>query len=183
MNMQGARALHCASQSLFCVAACIGGRLQRAPSDTIVIGSKNFPEQALLGEILAQHLRRARTCASSAAFISPAAYICQQALLAGRIDAYVEYTGTALTAILHDPYRERSRSRVSEGCKRNTSGDSTLTVLPSLGFNNTFAMVIRGEDARRLHVTHAYRSRAVRAQLARRFRLRIHGAPRRIIRA
>ena len=68
-----------------------------------MIGSKNFPEQALLGEILAQHLEARTHLHVERRFYLAGSYICQQALLAGRIDAYVEYTGTALTAILHDP--------------------------------------------------------------------------------
>ena len=96
-------------------------RAVRARHDTIVVGSKNFSEQALLGEILAQHLEARTHLHVSGAFIWPGAYICQQALLAGRIDTYVEYTGTALTAILHDPHREAIRRRYSSACRANTS--------------------------------------------------------------
>jgi osmoprotectant transport system substrate-binding protein len=73
------------------------------PGDTIVVGSKNFPEQALLGEILAQHLETRTHLRVERRFYLAGSYICQQALLAGRIDTYVEYTGTALSAILHEP--------------------------------------------------------------------------------
>src|ERR1700689_5266563 len=73
------------------------------PRDTLVIGSKNLPEQALLGEILAQHLEAQTHLRVERRFYLAGTYICQQALLAGRIDTYVEYTGTALTAILHNP--------------------------------------------------------------------------------
>src|SRR5271154_3117149 len=69
----------------------------------IVVGSKNFPEQALLGEIVAQYLEARTHQRVARRFYLAGSYICQQALLAGRIDTYVEYTGTALTAILHDP--------------------------------------------------------------------------------
>src|ERR1700681_1023130 len=71
--------------------------------DTIVIGSKNFSEQALLGEIVAQHLEARTHLRVERRFYLAGSYICQQALLAGRVDTYVEYTGTALTAILDDP--------------------------------------------------------------------------------
>src|ERR1700723_4519170 len=70
--------------------------------NTIVVGSKNFSEQALLGEILAQHIEARTHLPVTRRFYLARSYICQQALLAGRIDTYVEYTGTALTAILHD---------------------------------------------------------------------------------
>ena len=96
-------------------------------ADTIVIGSKNFPEQALLGEILAQHLEARTHLRVERRFYLAGSYICQQALLAGRIDAYVEYTGTALTAILHDPDRKRSHRRVRESAGGVRSGDFAST--------------------------------------------------------
>src|SRR5579862_1294181 len=80
-----------------CLISCSSER------NTIVVGSKNFSEQALLGEILAQHIEARTHLPVTRRFYLAGSYICQQALLAGRIDTYVEYTGTALTAILHDP--------------------------------------------------------------------------------
>jgi osmoprotectant transport system substrate-binding protein len=117
----------------------------------IVVGSKNFSEQSLLGEILAQHLEARTRQPVTRRFYLAGSYICQQALLAGRIDTYVEYTGTALTAILHDPLESDPSavfSRVQSEYKRRFG----LEILPSLGFNNTFAIVVRGEDARRLNL-------------------------------
>jgi len=76
-------------------------------------------------------------------------FICQQAMLSGRIDAYVEYTGTALAAVLHDPAKRDSGAmlvHVKEEYKRRFH----LEVLPPLGFDNTFAIVVRGDDVRRL---------------------------------
>jgi osmoprotectant transport system substrate-binding protein len=119
--------------------------------DTIIIGSKNFTEQAILGELLAQHLEARTHLHIERRFFLVGTYICQQALLAGRIDTYVEYTGAALTAILKEPVSSDPatvRERVQEEYLRRYN----LDVLPSLGFNNTFAMVIRGEDARRLGI-------------------------------
>ena len=121
-------------------------------SDTIVVGSKNFPEQALLGEILAQHLEARTHLRVERRFYLAGSYICQQALLSGRIDTYVEYTGTALTAILHDPI-ESDPAAVFGKVQTEYRRRFQLEVMPSLGFNNTFAIVARGEDARRLHVT------------------------------
>lgn len=120
-------------------------------SDTIVVGSKNFSEQALLGEILAQHIEARTHLPVIRRFYLAGSYICQQALLSGRIDTYVEYTGTALTAILHDPI-ESDPSEVFGRVQREYKQRFRLDVLPSLGFNNTFALVIRGEDARRLNL-------------------------------
>jgi osmoprotectant transport system substrate-binding protein len=119
--------------------------------NTIVVGSKNFSEQALLGEILAQHIEARTHLPVTRRFYLAGSYICQQALLAGRIDTYVEYTGTALTAILHDPI-EKDPSAVFGRVNSEYQQRFGLDVLPSLGFNNTFAIVIRGEDARRLNL-------------------------------
>ena len=119
--------------------------------DDIVVGSKNFSEQALLGEILAQHIEARTHKPVTRRFYLAGTYICQQALLAGRIDMYVEYTGTALTAVLRDPLQSNSSAvfaRVQSEYKKRFD----LDVLPSLGFNNTFAIVVRGEDARRLNL-------------------------------
>ena len=119
--------------------------------DDIVVGSKNFSEQALLGEILAQHIEARTHKPVTRRFYLAGTYICQQALLAGRIDMYVEYTGTALTDVLRDPLESDSSAvfaRVQSEYKKRFG----LDVLPSLGFNNTFAIVVRGEDARRLNL-------------------------------
>lgn len=125
-------------------AGCGGNR-----RDTIVVGSKNFSESALLGEILAQHIEARTHLHVERRFYLAGSYICQQALLAGRIDTYVEYTGTALTAILHDPV-EKDSSAVFKRVQSEYKQRFGLDVFPSLGFNNTFAIVIRGEDARQL---------------------------------
>ncbi len=122
-----------------------------ARRDTIVVGSKNFSEQALLGEILAQHLESRTKLGVSRRFYLAGSYICQQALLAGRIDTYVEYTGTALTAILHDPI-ESDPAAVFGRAREEYKARFGLEVMPSLGFNNTFAIVVRGEDARRMNL-------------------------------
>lgn len=119
------------------------------PRDTIVVGSKNFPEQALLGEILAQQLEARTHLRVERRFYLAGTFLCQQAILAGRIDMYVEYTGTALTAVLHDPV-ERDPKAVFQRVQREYRRRFGLEVMPSLGFENTFAIVIRGADARRL---------------------------------
>jgi osmoprotectant transport system substrate-binding protein len=75
-------------------------------------------------------------------------YLCQQALVSGRIDGYVEYTGTALTAILKQPL-DRDAARVDATVSRLYEERYKVRMGPSLGFEDTFAMVVRGEDARR----------------------------------
>ena len=79
-------------------------------SSRIVIGAKNFTEQVVLGELLAQEIESVYAAEGhpqrvDRRFYLAGSYICQQALASGRIDAYVEYTGTALTAILKQPFR------------------------------------------------------------------------------
>jgi len=132
---------------LLCALALLSACARRR--DTVVVGSKNFPEQALLGEILAQQIESHTHLPVIRRFYLAGSYICQQAMLSGRIDLYVEYTGTALTAILHDPI-EADPAAVFGRIQREYKQRFHFDVLPSLGFNNTFALVIRGEDARRL---------------------------------
>lgn len=122
----------------------------RPPHNRIVIGSKNFTEQAVLGELLAQYLEH-RGFPVERRFYLAGTYVCQQAILAGRIDLYVEYTGTALTAILKEPPLSSS-SEVYEKVKREYARRFGLTVAAPLGFNNSFAIVVRGDDARSLHL-------------------------------
>ena len=129
-----------------CFTACGPARQQ-----TLVIGSKNFTEQVILGEMLAQHLEAKTGLHVERRFYLAGTYICHQALLAGRIDAYVEYTGTALTAILKQPV-ESDAGNVYDKVKREYASRFDLEVLDPLGFNNTFAIVIRGETARRLNI-------------------------------
>jgi osmoprotectant transport system substrate-binding protein len=69
----------------------------------VTIGAKNFTEQVVLGELLAQEIEAVSGERVERRFYLAGSYICQQALVSGRIDGYVEYTGTALTAILKQP--------------------------------------------------------------------------------
>jgi osmoprotectant transport system substrate-binding protein len=120
-------------------------------SDRIVIGSKNFTESFLLGEIVAQMIESHTRLKVDRRFYLAGTYICQQAILAGRIDLYPEYTGTALTAILKQN-AGGDKQDVYQRVKSEYEHRFGLTLGPPLGFNDTFAMEIRGEDARRLNV-------------------------------
>jgi osmoprotectant transport system substrate-binding protein len=126
----------------------------------IVIGAKNFTEQVLLGELVAQEIETVAADAGKPEhvgrrFYLAGSYICQQALLSGRIDGYVEYSGTALTAILKQP-QPRTQNALSERASviatitRLYLQKFHVTVEPSLGFEDTFAMVVRGSEAERL---------------------------------
>jgi osmoprotectant transport system substrate-binding protein len=115
----------------------------------IVVGSKNFTEQLILGEIMAQQIEAKTHLKVERRFYLAGTYICQQAILGGRIDVYPEYTGTALTAILKQQ-PEGPRERVYNRVKAEYTQRFHLAVGPPLGFNDTFAIEIRGDDARRL---------------------------------
>jgi len=116
-----------------------------------VIGAKNFTEQVILGELLAQEIEARSHLKVERRFYLAGSYICHQALVAGRIDAYVEYTGTALTAILKQPL-DRDPDSVLKTVRALYASRYHVTTADPLGFENTFAMVIRGDDADRLHL-------------------------------
>jgi osmoprotectant transport system substrate-binding protein len=130
---------------------------------SLTVGSKNFTEQLVLGELLAQYLGRS-TASIDRRFYLAGSYICHQALLAGRIDMYVEYTGTALVAILKEnPVSDHAA--VFNTVKDLYSRRFGLEVFPSLGFDNTFAMVMRGADARLLRLKTLSDAAAISPQL------------------
>ena len=122
-----------------------------AREERIVVGSKNFTEQLIWGELVAQHLEARTGLPVERRFFLAGTYICHQAILNDRIDLYVEYTGTALTAVLKQK-PQGGRKEVYERVRAEYVQQFGLEVEPPLGFNNTFAMVIRGEDAQRLHI-------------------------------
>ncbi|MGA2219737.1 MAG: glycine betaine ABC transporter substrate-binding protein [Terracidiphilus sp.] len=141
-----------ATLALAACAACLLAGCAPPRADRPVIGAKNFTEQVVLGELLAQEIEAKSNLKVERRFYLAGSYICQQALVAGRIDAYVEYTGTALTAVLKQPV-DRDPERVLETVRRLYASKYNIVAAQPLGFENTFAMVIRGEDARRLHLT------------------------------
>lgn len=132
--------------ALLLLSGCAASR-----SDRVVIGSKNFTESLMLGELLAQQIEAHTHLKVERRFYLAGTYICQQAILAGRIDIYPEYTGTALTAILKQKVGG-DKAEVYQQVKSQYEARLGLTLGPPFGFNNTFAMEIRGEDARRLNL-------------------------------
>jgi len=151
------------------LAACAKGK-------PITVGSKNFTEQVILGEIVAQHVSLRLSQRVDRKLNLGGTLLAHQAMLQGGLDLYPEYTGTALTAILKLPL---SSIRVGGGPSPVASGGATgsrgapptptpaqvlakvraeylsrfrIHWLEPLGFNNTFAMVIRGEDARKYRI-------------------------------
>jgi osmoprotectant transport system substrate-binding protein len=121
-------------------------------ANELTVGSKNFTEQLILGEILKQSLENTCHLPVEGRFYLAGTYICQQAMLSGRIDTYVEYTGTALAAILKQTFTGDSQAAY-EVVKKEYKQRFNLDVMPPLGFNNSFAMVLRGEQARLLNLT------------------------------
>lgn len=126
--------------------ACLPAR-----DNVIVVGSKNFTEQLILGELIAQQIEATTRLPVERRFYLAGTFICQQAILSGRIDMYPEYTGTALTAILkQNP--AGSSEQVYDRVKSEYSSRFNLELGPPFGFNDTFAIEVRGEDAQRLHL-------------------------------
>jgi len=133
---------------LFCSLLC---SCAPSHSDRIVVGSKNFTESFILGELIAQQVESHTKLKVERRFYLAGTYICQQAMLAGRIDVYPEYTGTALTAVLKQGV-SRDKQEVYARVKSQYEQQFKLTLGPPLGFNDTFAMEVRGEEARRLNI-------------------------------
>jgi glycine betaine/choline ABC-type transport system substrate-binding protein len=133
-----------------------------APKPAIVVGSKNFTEQVLLAEILAQHIERRLHVVVGRKFNLGGTLLAQAAITSGAIDLYPEYSGTALTAVLHLPPGKDPgvvMQQVRDAYRRQWQ----LEWLPPLGFNNTFAMMVRGEIARRTGIRTLSEAAAARA--------------------
>lgn len=118
-------------------------------SARVVVGSKDFTESAILGEILAQ-LLEARGVAVERKF-ELGGNLPHDAMLAATIDAYPEYTGTSYTAILKHPPVTDPRA-VFEQVKKEYAENFNIVVSEPLGFDNTFAILVRGAEARRLNL-------------------------------
>ena len=110
--------------------------------DAPVIGAKNFTEQVVLGELLAQHIEARTGLHVERRFYLAGSYLAQQAMLAGRVDCYVEYTGTALTAILKQPPQHDPAASLAT-VRSLYQQRFHITATEPLGFENTFAMIVR----------------------------------------
>ena len=129
------------------LATLVGCR--RARPNTVVAGSKNFTEQIILAELLAQQIEAHTALRVDRRLNLGGTLICHRAMLAGQMDLYAEYTGTALTAVLGQPSSNDPEAvyRSVRDAYRDRFG---FEVGPPLGFNNTFAIVVRSEDAQNL---------------------------------
>jgi glycine betaine/choline ABC-type transport system substrate-binding protein len=117
----------------------------------IVVGSKNFTEQIILAELFAQQIEAHSAVRVERKLNLGGTFICQDALVSGKIDLYPEYTGTALMAVLKEP-PQNNPAEVFRIVKDEYRNKFNVEEMAPLGFNNTFAMVIRGEDAENLHL-------------------------------
>ena len=113
----------------------------------VTVGSKNFTEQVILGEIIAQHLEHRLHQPVERRLNLGGTLLAHQALRAGEIDLYPEYTGTALAAVLKQP-AAATPSEVLARVRSTYLRDFQVEWLNPIGIDNGFAMVVRGQDAR-----------------------------------
>jgi osmoprotectant transport system permease protein len=137
-----------AAAAVIAVALVAGGTAAARSRGAIVVGSKNFTEQVILGELVAQTIERDTGMRVQRRLNLGGTLICDRALITGDVDVYVEYTGTALTAVFHEPALTESRAVFEH--VREQYARTGRTLLPPLGFDNTFAILVRGKDARSL---------------------------------
>jgi osmoprotectant transport system permease protein len=115
----------------------------------VTVGSKDFTESILLAEIVAQMLEAQNVDVDRRFDLG--GNLAHTALLNGDIDLYPEYTGTAFTAILHHQPITDPKA-VFDQVKSEYASQFNLWMSEPLGFDNTFAILVRGEDARRLNL-------------------------------
>jgi osmoprotectant transport system substrate-binding protein len=132
-----------------CIAALCGGGCGQAPA--VVVGSKNFTEQALLGELMAQQIERRLHVKVERKLNLGGTLLAQRALVNGEIDLYPEYTGTALTAVLKQ-HPMKDPAAVLNAVRALYRSEWKLDWLEPLGFDNTFAMIVNGAEARANHL-------------------------------
>lgn len=128
------------------VAAVVAGLpLLRAGRQPIVVGSKNFTEQVILGELLAQALEAEGLTVDRRLNLG-GTFVCDAGIRTGDLDLYVEYTGTAVSAVFHEDVPRDPAAALAKA--RQRYADLQVTVAEPLGFNNTFTLLVRGADAR-----------------------------------
>lgn len=131
---------------MFAIAGCNPGSGGLGGRADLVIGSKNFTEQVILGELVAQHIENQTDLTVDRRLNLGGTFICHTAVTSGDIDTYVEYTGTSLSAILErEPIS--NPQKVYNIVKEAYDEQFDLTITEPLGFENTYAIIIRGEDA------------------------------------
>lgn len=141
--------LVCAGVFAYCTQTSLAGRgtAEARPRDSVIrIGSKNFTEQIILGEMMAQLIESRTELAVERRFNLGGTMICHGALISGEIDIYAEYTGTGLTAILgREPVRDPGKAL--EIVRREYRDRFNVDWLEPFGFNNAFAITVRADEA------------------------------------
>ena len=141
-----------AAAAAIVVFAAVGTAVAAWPRpERIVVGSKNCTEQVSLGELMAQTVERDTGLPVDRRLNLGGTFICDRAIQTGDIDLYVEYSGTALTAVFKQPV-ERNPQAVLDHI-RQLYADTGRSTLPPLGFSNTFAILVRAADARERGLT------------------------------
>lgn len=138
--------------ALLLAVATLAGACRRPAQPHLVVTSKFFTEQVILAELLAQHIEARTGIPVIRKSNLGGTLLVHKALLSNEADLYVEYTGTALTGVLAETPQGDSTQiyhRVQEEYRRRFQ----LEVTEPLGFANSFAMVVRGDDARNYHLT------------------------------
>ncbi|HXE34606.1 MAG TPA: glycine betaine ABC transporter substrate-binding protein [Verrucomicrobiae bacterium] len=131
---------------------CFSSACRNPTQPHLTIGSKFFTEQVVLAELLAQHIESRTQIHVDRKTNLGGTLLVHKALLAGDLDLYVEYTGTALTAVLNESPDNEDAAEIYARVSRQYSQRFNLQLTEPLGFENTFAMVIRGDDAQSLHL-------------------------------
>ena len=122
-----------------------------AQKPPVTVGSKAFTEQLLVGHMLVLLLEDAGFKVNNKIGLGGTALV-HQALVSGEVDTYIEYTGTGLVTILKEPLQE-DPGKVYDTVQRLYKERFKATWLKPWGFNNTYALVLRKEDADRLRAT------------------------------
>ncbi|HUR33837.1 MAG TPA: ABC transporter permease/substrate-binding protein [Vicinamibacterales bacterium] len=152
-------ALRVAAASAVLVALLITGLSARRSQDRVTVGSKNFTEQVILGEMVAQAIEAEGGVRVDRKLNLGGTFVADRGVRTGELDVYVEYTGTAVTAVFHEGVPHDSTLALERA--RALYARQGLTVAAPLGFNNTFAVLVRSEDARALGLTTIEDLRAV----------------------
>jgi osmoprotectant transport system permease protein len=125
--------------------------LAPASGEMVVVGAKGYTEQLLLGELMAQEIEANTSLRVKREFSLGSTFLLHEAVRQGRIDGYVEYTGTAWTAILRQPpLPPERRAALWQRARQLYNQRYRLRMFPSLGFENSFAILIRQADGQRL---------------------------------
>jgi len=137
-----------AGMFVYFIGPCAQNRMTspQAKTGRVIIGTKNFTEQLILGELMAQIIEGQTGLTVERRFNLGGTMICHGALANGEIDLYAEYTGTGLTAILKAPVISDPEKALLHVRKAYHERFNARWLQP-FGFNNTYAMTVRGDDA------------------------------------